>query len=124
MADSQPAPPGQGLPNNLDPGQIQKYIDTLLLIVGNIFSWGILLPSSVIISGKFISQVVPLTAERQVFKIPLYIFHAEANNSEVIYGFASFILTLVIVIVLGGPDFYHWIVPRLGFDLGQFRTLC
>jgi hypothetical protein len=99
--------------------------DETYALVGKIFSWTLLMPIAVIVSGKFLSSVFPMAnGKSQLFKISLKILVIQANNDEVTLGFAGFMITLVVVALTGGANFYHFTAQRFGVDPGQFNTLC
>jgi hypothetical protein len=117
------APPTGGL--SIPHGGLQGYIDDFTNIVGLIFSWVVFLPASIIISGKFFAAIAPsMRVATGIFKIPLYILVLEANKDEVIFGFSTFFLTLVLLGVTGGESAATFISSHFGFEIGQFRTLC
>lgn len=110
-----------GLPR----GQVQHTIDILTTLIAFIFSWVILLPTSIIIAGKFLAAIFPMKGiSRTILRIPLWIFRLEAQNDEVILGFAGFLITFALVAFSGGQAFYKFAALQFGIDPGQFHTLC
>lgn len=101
-------------------------LDQLLDILKTIFSWAVLMPIAVIISGILLAKPFKLQVEtEQRFRIPIpRIFHLEATNGEVILGFAGFIITLVIIALVGGQAAYAFFRNQFGIDPGQFNSLC
>jgi hypothetical protein len=120
VANSEPAATG-GLPS----GDIQHYIDNAYTLMGAIFSWAILLPTCVIIAGRYLAQIFPLPGVTGVvLRIRLFVFNIEANNEEVILGFTGFILTFGFVSLSDGDGFYKYAALKFGIDPGQFHLLC
>ena len=96
-------------------------------IIKFIFSWVILLPISVIVSGKLIAQYLKLRGSpKQLFRIKIPpILTIEATGSEVTLGFAGFITTLLVVGLPFGHTAYELIKWNLGLpDPGQFNCIC
>src|SRR4051794_24158250 len=85
-----------------------QVIEGMTSIVKFIFSWIILTPISIIISGKLLAQRMKLgPGSKSLFKISLFrILTVEATNDEVILGFTGFIITLCIVGFTGGSRAY------------------
>jgi len=99
--------------------------DWLIGSVETIFSWVILMPISVIISGKILAKILnfPVDSE-QVFKIPIKILNIEAIGGEVILGFAGFIITLTGMGLIAGQEVYLLVKTNFGIDPGQFNSIC
>jgi hypothetical protein len=97
-------------------------VETLKLI----FSWAILMPIAVIVSGKLLAQRFNLrTRTKQLFRIPVIgVFDVQANDDEVILGFSGFITTLFLVSILAGKAVYHLFRVQFGIDPGHFNCLC
>lgn len=103
----------------------EKYLDGIALVIKFIFSWLILLPIAVIISGKMLMKPIQFgTDSQQVLKIPLKIFVVEANGGEVILGFTGLLITLFFVAVLGGQSVYVLVKTNFGVDPGHFHSIC
>lgn len=94
--------------------------------ISYIFSWVILMPIAVIVSGKLMAQRLKLvSSSKQLFKIPIPgVLTIQARNDEVILGFAGFLVTLVVVGFIGGPTAYKLMIERFGIDPGHFNSLC
>lgn len=105
---------------------IEIGIDQLLIVLKTIFSWIVLMPIAVIISGIFLSKPFKLQVDsEQKFRIPIpRIFHLQATGGEVILGFAGFIITLLPVSLIGGQSVYAFFRVQFGIDPGQFNSLC
>jgi hypothetical protein len=91
-----------------------------------VFSWIILMPISVIVSGKLITQLLRIPGQRgQSFqiKIPLLI-NLRAQNDEVILGITLFIVTLATTGLVAGKAVYQVFSAGFGIDPGQFNALC
>jgi uncharacterized membrane-anchored protein len=101
-------------------------LNSILVIFKTIFSWVILMPIAVVISGTLLAKCFSLQVEtQQRFVIPIpKILHLEATNGEVTLGFAGFIITLLIIGLLGGPTVYSIFRNQFGIDPGQFNSLC
>lgn len=102
-----------------------EYIAAIAEVVKFIFSWVILLPIAIIVSGKFLTKPVSFTVNsKQLFKIEIGILKIQATDEEVILGFAGFIITLFISAMYGGKDVYEVVKGGFGIDPGQFNSLC
>lgn len=91
-----------------------------------IFSWIILMPIAVIVSGKLLAYRFKLGgASKQLFRIPIVgLFHIQADNDEVVLGFSGFLLTLFFSGGLAGHAIHRFFQYQFGIDPGQFNTLC
>lgn len=97
----------------------------LAFLIKIIFSWLILLPTSVIITGKLLSKPIKLASDsKQLLKINLKIFHVEANGGEVILGFACLIIVIFFVAIVGGVQTYELVKASFGIDPGHFHAIC
>lgn len=102
-----------------------EVLEKLETLIKFIFSWVILMPIALIVSGKFIAQPIPLKVNsKQLFKISLGMLVVEATDDEVIYGFTGFIITFLLVAIIGGKDAYALVKNNFGVDAGQFNSLC
>jgi hypothetical protein len=101
-------------------------VDQLLIVLKTIFSWVVLMPIAVIISGVLLSKPFRLQVEaEQQFRLPIpTIFKLQATGGEVILGFAGFIITLLPVSLIGGQAMYAFFRLQFGIDPGQFNSLC
>ena len=107
----------------------EKFDETSLqgiaVIIKFIFSWLILLPIAVIVTGKLLSKPINFGSDsKQILRIPLKVFEIEANGGEVILGFACLIIVLFLVAMVGGADTYTLVKSNFGIDPGQFHSLC
>lgn len=94
-------------------------------LVKGVFSWVILLPISVIVSGKLLAQPIALSVvSEQLFKINLKILKIQSTGNEVILGFAGFIITTFILGVFAGQKVYALVKINFGIDPGQFQSIC
>ena len=91
-----------------------------------VFSWVILMPVAVIVSGKLLAQRFKLVSNADdIFRIPIRgLFVIEAKNDEVVLGFSGFLLTLFIIAVAAGHIVYDLFKYQFGVDPGQFNSLC
>jgi hypothetical protein len=90
-----------------------------------VFSWVILMPIAVIISGKLLAKPIRLSVtSKQNFEIPLRILTMRATGGEVVLGFTSFIVMLLLVGVFFGQAAYALVKTNFGIDPGQFNALC
>ena len=102
-----------------------EYLAAAAAVVKFIFSWVILLPIAIIISGKFLTRPVSLKVNsKQLFKLSFGILKIQATDEEVILGFAGFIITLFISAMYGGKDIYEAVKSGFGIDPGHFNSLC
>ncbi|MBD6968738.1 hypothetical protein G4170_19635 [Vibrio parahaemolyticus] len=102
--------------NQVDEG----YLEWISVIIKFIFSWLILMPIAVIVTGKLLSKPINFGSDsKQVLKIPRKIFQIEANGGEVILGFACLIIILFLVAVIGGSDIYTLVKTNFGIDPGH-----
>jgi hypothetical protein len=105
--------------------EMLRHIETLSPLFLFIFSWIVMLPMGVIISGIFLGSLMTAQAsEGTIFKIPLFILNIEARRNQVVAGFYAFILTFTLVIIFGGAELYIYIKERSGIDPGHFNSLC
>jgi hypothetical protein len=101
-------------------------ISVLTTIFKFVFSWIVLLPIGVIVSGKFLAQRFKLAGEApQQLRIQLKgVVLVQSNNEEVILGFAAFIITLLLLGISAGRLAYDFFLTHFGVDPGQFNSLC
>ena len=91
-----------------------------------VFSWLVLTPIAIIISGKLLSVILKWpgqTNQRLQIKVP-GILTLNATKGEAVFGFTAFLVNFVLIAVIGGPHAYHFFVDRFGPDPGQFDALC
>lgn len=121
------------LPNQIESPLVSAFlfpttdqvIDAVVPILKLIFSWIVLMPVAVIVSGQFLGQPLKMQLDKdQRFVIPLRIFRLEAINSQVTLGFAGFIITLLAIGFSGGLRAYIMFRNQFGIDPGQFNSLC
>lgn len=97
----------------------------LEVVVDTIFSWVILMPISVIISGIMLAKIIDFSVEAEhVFKVPIKLLNIEAKGGEVILGFAGFIITLTGIGFFAGQDIYIIVKNDFGVDPGHFNAIC
>lgn len=102
-----------------------QYLDSLSVVIKYLFSWLILMPVAVIVSGKLLIKAVRFSTEtKQVLKINLKIFVVEANGGEVILGFTGLLMTFFFVALFGGKNVYEIVKSDFGVDPGQFHAIC
>jgi hypothetical protein len=91
-----------------------------------LFSWVILMPIAVIVSGKLITQLLRIPGQRgQSFQIKIpYLIALKAHNDEVILGFTLFIAALATTGFVAGRAVYRIFSAGFGIDPGQFNSLC
>lgn len=101
-------------------------IDYATAVLSFIFSWVVLMPIAVIVSGKLLSKRVQLRVKsEQLFSINLlYILRIRAQDDEVILGFTGFIVILLLVGLVAGPQSYTVVKSNFGIDPGQFNSVC
>ena len=101
---------------------MNKDIESTLSVL---FSWIILTPISIIISGKIVALMInlPVIGE-QNFKINLGILVIEAKHGEVILGFTLFIMFFALIGFFQGENTYLMVKASFGIDPGQFNALC
>ncbi|MSQ48574.1 MAG: hypothetical protein EXR78_09385 [Deltaproteobacteria bacterium] len=100
--------------------------DLLTQAVKVIFSWAILMPIAVIVSGKLLSQRFSLSGkydDQFNIRIP-GILRIRSTNQEVILGFAGFLLSLLVLGCVFGAHVYDFVKSHFGVDPGQFNSLC
>lgn len=102
------------------------YVDIITDAVKLIFSWIVLMPIAVIVSGKLLAQVLKIPRQqKQLFQIKIPgVLTVRAQNDEVVIGFALFLCTFFITALIAGRGVYQLFVDRFGIDLGQFTSLC
>lgn len=101
-------------------------VGALLDGVKVIFSWMILMPIAVIVSGRMLAQRFKLAGgSQQLFEIPIKgVLVIGAKNDEVTLGFAGFFFTLFLVALAGGKNIYDLVKSHFGIDPGHFNSLC
>lgn len=100
-------------------------IEQVIEVVEVIFSWVILMPIAVIISGKLIAETTTHSSKQDdFFSINLLFFRIRAKGDEVMWGFAVFILVMGLTVVLGGPAAYDFFKFKTGLDIGHWNSLC
>jgi hypothetical protein len=95
--------------------------------IKTIFSWIVLMPIAVIVSGHLLSQIFRLQRpdQQQYFRIPIPRFiEIRADGDSVILGFTGFFITLLILSTLSGKAIYGIFKEQFGIDPGQFNALC
>ena len=102
-----------------------KAVELVQPILTALLTWVFLAAISIIISGKLISQRLPIGIQDEAtFVIPLLIFKIRARGEEVTTGFVAFILSLIVRIFLGGASAYTLFKEQAGVDIGQWNSLC
>lgn len=102
----------------IDPSEIEKYVKI-------IFSWFILLPISVIVSGKLIAKVCKINiTDKQLFEIPLKFFVISAHGDEVIWGFTGFITIVFFIGLFWGQAIPELLNNNFGLNIAHFNALC
>lgn len=91
-----------------------------------VFSWIILTPIAIIVSGKMLAHRLMLEpGSKQLFSIRIFrILTVEARNEEVVLGLTGFLVTLLVVGAAGGARAYALFREHFGIDPGQFNSLC
>jgi hypothetical protein len=90
-----------------------------------IFSWVILLPIGVIISGKMLTQRLKLqvgTGHLIRISVPK-VLTVQATGAEVILGFTWYIICLLLLGITFGTMMHTFVVAHFGIDPGQFNAL-
>jgi hypothetical protein len=99
-------------------GWVSDAADTL-------FSWAVLMPIAVIVSGKLLAKTIKFSADtEQSFKISIKLLKIQATGGEVILGFAGFFITLFCFGTFGGKEIYELVKVNYGIDPGHFNSLC
>ena len=100
--------------------------DVLSKAISFVFSWLVLMPVAVIVSGKLLAQVLLLRgATKQLFRIHVPpVLDVSASDDEVILGFSSFIICLLLIGLPAGPIAYAILKTQFGIDPGHFNSLC
>jgi hypothetical protein len=90
-----------------------------------IFSWVILLPIGVIVTGKLLTNRLKLeVGSGQLFRIPIKgVLTIEATGAEVILGFTWYLICLLLLGVAIGANVETWVKVHFGIDPGQFNAL-
>jgi hypothetical protein len=90
-----------------------------------VFSWVVLLPVGVIVTGKLLNQRMKIEAGAgQRLRIPVPgLFTIEANGAEVILGFAFYLVTLLVFGAAIGSHVAAWVKEQFGIEPGQFNAL-
>jgi hypothetical protein len=95
-------------------------------VVKAVFSWVILMPIAVMVSGKLVGQTIKLSGQRgQLFQVKLpKVITIAARDDEVILGFTMFLIALMVSGLSAGAAIYRFMVADFGIDPGQFDALC
>lgn len=103
----------------------EELFDFLAESVEFIFSWIILLPICVIISGKYLSRHAKLPVSgTHIFTIKIpRILDIGAQNEEVIVGFTGYIITFLFIGLIFGTDAYILFSDKFGVNPGQWNSL-
>jgi hypothetical protein len=110
-----------GVPEQTDGFSIEQIIE----VVEVIFSWVILMPIAVIISGKLVAETTVRSSKEDDFlSINLLFFRIRATGDEVMWGFAVFILVMGSTVGFGGPAAYDFFKLNTGLDIGHWNSLC
>lgn len=112
---------------NLQAPSTDTAIALLEKVVKVIFSWVVLMPIGVIVSGHLLSQVFHLSQPnpKQFFRIPIPEFlEIRADGDSVILGFSGFLITFLILCTLAGRSIYAVVKTQFGIDPGHFNALC
>ncbi|MFB2827684.1 hypothetical protein [Aeromonas veronii] len=97
----------------------------LQAILESVFSWILLASISIITSGWFLAHPISNTiATDQKFVINLIALKIQATGSQVILGFAGFIITTLLSGVMAGQWVYTLVKDNFGIDPGQFKSIC
>lgn len=91
----------------------------------DIFSWIILCPVCIIVSGKFLSKRFKFEEKsEQLFKIKISdVLLVQAKGNEVILGLAGFILSLSAIGFFIGKNVHNHFTIQFGFDPGHFNCI-
>lgn len=110
----------------LAPAQRPVGIDYLESVFKFIFSWVLLMPIAVIVSGKIVGTLLKMPRQhKQFFRIPIpRVLNLEARGDEVVFGFVAFFLNFLAIAMPAGKPAYRMFVDRFGPDPGQFNALC
>ncbi len=118
--------PDRGNKDRSAPAPTEGTLTMIGEVLKFLFSWIVLLPIGVIVSGKLLAQRFRLPDNMpQQLKIQLRgVVLIQSNNGEVILGFAAFIITLLLIGVSAGRDAYEFFSSHFGIDPGFFNALC
>jgi len=99
--------------------------ESLTTAVKFIFSWVILLPIAVIVTGKLLNQRMKLQAgSGQLFRIPVKgVLTIQSTGAEVILGFACYLILMLGIGALVGAHVELWVKQQFGIEPGQFYAL-
>lgn len=108
------------------PPETKPYtLDIADQVIRSIFSWAVLMPISVIITGKFLAKPISFNVTtKQLFRLRFKVLEIQATGSEVILGFAGFIISLLLMGIFAGRDIYELVKANFGIDPGHFNALC
>jgi hypothetical protein len=111
-------------------GSMLDQVNIIQTFILFIFSWIIIMPTAVILSGKLLAPRLKLPAwSEQTFDIKIppigpTMYRVNANNGEVVVGLSSFLLCLLILAMTAGPAAYEKFRINFGIDPGHFNSLC
>lgn len=91
-----------------------------------IFSWALVMPVAVILSGKFLAKVLFVSCrpmERLRIHVPR-IFFLEATGTELVLGMTGFIVFFFAAGLCAGPQVHALFLRNFGIDPGRWNALC
>jgi hypothetical protein len=105
---------------------VDSSMEWLEVALSFIFSVVMISPLGVIIGGKFLAPILPLTiGSAQLFRIRVpMLLDIQATNQEVILGFAGYMATLFFMGVFAGVEAHIFFREHFGVDPGHFNSLC
>lgn len=102
-----------------------RNLTSLQELLEGVFSWAFLAPISIITSGWFLAHLMPNTIiTDQKFIINIKVIKIQASGSQVLLGFASFIITTLLSGLTAGRWMYELVKIQFGIDPGQFKSIC
>lgn len=95
--------------------------ETVLLL----FSWIIVLPIGVIVSGKLLSEAFSYKVDSDdIFVINLKVFNIKAEKSEVVTGFGLYMLIFLADLVFFSEFINQVIQKNAGLNISRWNSLC
>lgn len=93
-----------------------------------VFSYVVLMPIAVVMTGKLLAQVPVFSLvgqEHQRFGVTIPgVLSLRASGPEAVLGFLAFLPTLTILGLAAGPAIHTVVADHLGLQIDQFTSIC
>ena len=107
---------------NIDADKAKAFLEDAVQFI---FSWVLLLPISVIVSGKLLGEAFSYKVDNgDEFKISFKIFTIKAEKSEVMTGFGLYMLIFLLNMVFFSETVGRIIASNAGLSITRWNSLC